>query len=263
MSAVAEPSAQARRWLELRAAAAAVTFLTRIPVGRWIDVGGDDVARAGLVFPLVGAAIGAAVGGIAAALAGQVTPPLAAAIALAAGAVLTGALHLDGLADAADAIGGQSRERALEIMRDHAVGPYGVVALVLDLLIKGGALASLARHGHAVPFAVAAGALSRSTPVALSATLPYARSTEGTAASLVRAKRWRATVAATIGLGIATLAARGDGLFVGACVAAVALCLYCGLRRWLGGVTGDTLGAAVELSEATALVVAVALVGAG
>jgi len=263
VSAVPDTSAPTRRWLELRAAAAALAFLTRIPVGRWLDLDGHDVARAGLVFPLVGAGVGATVGGSAAALAGPLSPPLAAAIALAAGTVVTGALHLDGLADTADALGTHSRQRALEIMRDHAVGPYGVVALVLDFLVKAAALAVLARHGHAAQFAVAAGALSRSAPVALSAMLPYARSTEGAAASLARAKWWRAVVAAIIGLGIAVVAARGDGLFVAACAGVLVLLLYGALRRWLGGVTGDTLGATVELSEATVLVVAVALVGAG
>ena len=125
MSSVRQAQAPTRRWLELRAAAAALAFLTRIPVGRWLDLDGDDVGRARLAFPLVGAAVGAAVGAIAAALAGPFSPPLAAAIALVAGAVLTGALHLDGLADTADALGAHSRERALEIMRDHSIGTYG------------------------------------------------------------------------------------------------------------------------------------------
>lgn len=263
MSALQEGLAPTRRWTELRAAAAALAFLTRIPVGRWLALDGGDVARAGLAFPLIGALLGAVVGGIAAALARPLSPLLAAALALTAGAVLTGALHLDGLADTADALGARSRERALEIMRDHAIGAYGAVAIVLDLLVKAGALAALTRGEHVLPFAVAAGALSRSIPVPLAATLPYARPGEGAAASLTRGGRWRAVVAAAIALAIAALAAGIDGLVVAACATVLALLLYCTLRRWLGGVTGDTLGAAVELSEATVLVVAVALVGGG
>lgn len=263
MSGLQERLVPTRPWTELRAVAAALTFLTRIPLGRWLALDGDDVTRAGLAFPLVGAGLGAAVGGIAAALAEPLSPLLAAALALAAGTALTGALHLDALADTTDALGAHSRERALEIMRDHAIGAYGAVAIVLDLLIKAGALASLTHNEHALPFAVAAGALSRAVPVLLAATLPYARPGEGAAASFTQGARWRAVAAAAIALGIAAAAAGIDGLLVGACVAVVALLLGIALSRWLGGVTGDTLGAAVELSEATVLVVAVALVGAG
>ena len=264
MSVAPDAPPPARRWPELRACAAAVAFLTRIPIGRRVNLDEDDVARAGLAFPLVGAAVGAAVGGIAAALAGPLSPLLAAAIALAAGTVLTGALHLDGLADTADALGGRSRERALEIMRDHAVGAYGTVAIGLDLLIKAGALAALSRHGHVLAFAVTAGGLSRSVPLLLSVTLPYARPTEGAAASLARKGRgWRAVVAGIAAVGIAAAVAGTDGLVVATCVAVLSACLYGTLRRWLGGITGDTLGGAVELSETTVLVVAVSLIGAG
>src|SRR5713226_885335 len=143
MTATQDPLSPPRHRTELRGLAAALTFLTRIPLGRRLVLDGDDVARAGPAFPLVGAGIGAAVGGIAAALAHPLSPLLAVALALAVGALLTGALHLDALADTADALGARSRERALEIMRDHAVGAYGAVAIALDLLIKGAALSVL------------------------------------------------------------------------------------------------------------------------
>jgi len=81
--------------------------------------------------------------------------------------------------DCADAFGGRSRERALEIMRDHAIGAYGATALVLDVLIKGAALRAAA-HGHVIAVAAAAGALSRGAPVVLASALPYAR-VDGTA----------------------------------------------------------------------------------
>src|SRR5437588_5873798 len=149
---------------ELRALAAALSFLTRVPVGRWIDLDGNDVARAGAVFPVVGAGVGAAVGGTTAALAEPLSPLLAAGLALAAGAVLTGALHLDALADTADALGARTRERALEIMREHTIGSYGAVALVLDLILKAGALASLPAPGELLRVAIVAGAVSRAAP---------------------------------------------------------------------------------------------------
>ncbi len=181
MSATREEVASPRRRPELRAAVAALAFLTRVPVGRRLVLDGGDVARAGPAFPLIGACLGAVVGGIAAGLASPLSPLLAAALAIGAGTLLTGALHLDALADTADALGGRSRERALEIMRDHAIGAYGAAAIALDLLVKAAAIAALARDGHVLPFAIAAGALSRAVPVPLAAALPYARPGEGLA----------------------------------------------------------------------------------
>src|SRR3954447_25650632 len=128
---------------ELRGLAGAVAFLTRVPVGRWVALDAADVGRGGALFPVVGAGIGAVVGGAAQSLSGPLTPLLAAVVGLAAGAVLTGVLHLDGLADTADAFGATTRERALEIMRDHAVGAYGALALVLDAVVKVAEIAAL------------------------------------------------------------------------------------------------------------------------
>lgn len=248
---------------EMRALLAAVSFLTRIPVGRWLVLDGDDVARAGLAFPLVGAGIGAAVGGISAALAQQLSPLLAVALAVAVSAVLTGALHLDALADTADALGARSRERALEIMRDHAIGAYGAVAIALDLLLRVGALAALATHGHVLQAAVAAGALSRATPVLLAAFLPYARPGGGAGASLTQRGHTRALIGGAVALALAAAVAGTDGIVAAACATAAAIALGFAFHRWLGGVTGDALGAAVEVTEVLVLVIAVALVGAG
>jgi adenosylcobinamide-GDP ribazoletransferase len=251
----------AKGWAALRGAAAALAFLTRVPVGRRLSLDGGDVARAGPAFPLVGAALGAVVGGIAASLAAPLSPLPAVALALAAGTVLTGALHLDALADSADAVGAHSRERALEVMRDHTIGAYGAVAIMLDLLVKAAALAALSRVGQVLPFAIAAGAISRAVPIPLAAALPHARRGHGAAASLTRAARGRAVAATLVGVLVAVAAAGLDGLLLAACAGLVALSLGLAFGRWLGGVTGDALGAAAELSETTALVVAVALAG--
>jgi adenosylcobinamide-GDP ribazoletransferase len=263
VTSLQERVSQTRPRAELRALLAALLFLTRIPLGRRLVLDGDDVARAGPAFPLVGAGIGAAVGGIAATLAHPLSPLLAVALALAAGTLLTGALHLDALADTADALGARSREHALEIMRDHAIGAYGAVAIALDLLIKAAALSVLVNRAHVLRFAVVAGALSRLTPVLLAAWLPYARPGGGAGASLTRGGRLRAAVAGIVACAIAVAAAGLDGVIVAACATAVAAVLAQAFYRWLGGVTGDALGAAVELTEATVLVVAVALVAAG
>lgn len=261
MTGLDERAPRPRAWVELRALLAALAFLTRVPLGRGLLLNGDDVARAGPAFPLVGAGIGAVIGGIAAALAHPLSPFLAVTLALAAGTVLTGALHLDALADTADALGARSRARALEVMRDHAIGAYGAVAIALDLLIKAAALSVLVNREQVVRFAVAAGALSRLTPVLLAAWLPYARPGGGAGASLTRGGRRRAAAACLVALAIAVAVAGLEGAIVASCALVVAALFGIFLHRWLGGVTGDALGAAAEVAEATVLVVAVALVG--
>lgn len=244
---------------QLRAAAAAVAFLTRVPVGRRVRVDGADVARGALLFPVVGAGIGAAVG-LAAVLLHPHVPALpAAGLALGVGLILTGAIHLDGLADTADAVGGGSRAEALAIMRDHAVGTYGAAALAIDLLVKAGVIAVLLEQDDAFLALIVAGALSRAAALPLAYALPYARADVGPGGVLGgRVSIWSAAGGIAIAGAIAA-ALLGDtgGWMLGAVGLAIVL-LGATYRRWLGGVTGDTLGAASELAETLALAVAAA-----
>ena len=246
---------------ELRAFGAAICFLTRLPLGRGLKVDADDLARAGATFPLVGAAIGALIGAVALLLVHPLGGWLAAVLAIAAAVLLTGALHLDALADSADSLSARTRERALEIMRDHAIGSYGAVAIALDLLLKAGALSTLASHHEVVRTAVAAGALSRAAPVLLAAALPYARAESGLGSPLTRGGPGRAAIAAVLAVGIAIAIAGAHGAIVAGVAAAVVVSLAVCYQRWLGGVTGDTLGAAVEVTEIAVFLTAVGLIG--
>ena len=243
----------------VRAAAAALAFLTRVPVGRLTALGPDDVARGAVLFPVVGAGIGALAGGVAVGLDSRLTLLLAAALAVAVEALVTGAIHLDALADTADALGAPTMERALEIMRDPTIGSFGAAALGLDLLVKTAALAALLSGPDPVLAAIAAFALGRAAPLALSWALPYARAGGGLGASLAGAARapWLAAgVLLGIGVAVAALGLRGLWLAAGAAVAVLAVGLVA--RRRFGGVTGDVLGAAVELATTLALVAAAA-----
>jgi len=242
-----------------RAALAAVAFLTRVPVGRRVALLPADVTRGSALFPLVGAGIGAVAGGVAA-LAAHVLPPLTAGgLAVAVSALLTGALHLDALADTTDALGGMTRERALEIMRDHQIGSFGAVALVVDLIVRASVIGGLAANGIGVAALAAAGACSRAVAPPLAAALPNARrSTPGHA--ITHGWSWPTAAAATaLGLAIPVLLLGLDGLAVGGVTAVVALVLGLFYYRWLGGVTGDCLGAAIEVAETSALVALLAL----
>jgi adenosylcobinamide-GDP ribazoletransferase len=245
--------------LAVRGTLAAVTFLTRVPIGRRVELGAADVARGAALFPLVGAGIGAAAG-VVATLAVHVLPPLAAGgLAVAAAALFTGGLHLDGLADTADGLGGSSRERALAIMRDHRIGSFGAIALFLDLIVRAGVTGGLAKHDFAVAALAAAGACSRAVGPLLAATLPYARPDEG-ANAFADGWPWPAVaIAAALGLALPLVLLGVDGLAAAGAAALLALALGLFFYRWLGGVTGDCLGAAVELAETLALVVLLAL----
>jgi adenosylcobinamide-GDP ribazoletransferase len=242
----------------VRAVAGAVAFLTRLPVGRLVVLNAADVARGAPVFPLVGAGVGAVTAGVAVGLT-HVLPTFAAAgVGLVFGAALTGAMHLDALADTADALTARG-ERALAIMRDHAIGAYGATALVLDLVVKTAVLAALVGAGDAVGPALAAGALSRAVPLVVATSLPAARA-EGAGISVGRGVSRRSTVAAAVvAVAVAFAAGPVRGLelaAVGAALAGGAILFY---RHWLGGVTGDLLGAATEVSETALLLAAAAL----
>jgi cobalamin 5'-phosphate synthase/cobalamin synthase len=243
----------------VRAAAAALAFLTRVPVGRLTALGADDVARGAVLFPHVGAGIGALVGGIAVGLDSRLTLLLAAALAVAVEALVTGAIHLDALADTADALGAPTRERALVVMREPTIGSFGATALALDLLVKTAALAALLDGPNPVLAATAAFALGRAAPLALSWALPYARAGGGLGVSLAGAARapWLAAgLLLGIGVAVGALGLRGLWLAAGAAGAVIVVGLV--VWRRFGGVTGDVLGAAVELATTLALVAAAA-----
>ncbi len=229
----------------------AVQFLTVLPVH--LDAPPDAAlrARAALYYPLVGLALGAALAGLAWLLRGA-PDGLAAALLLAAWVVASGGLHLDGLADSADAwVGGLGdRARTLQILKDPRCGPMGVLALALVLLVK---FAALPAAGW--PALLAVPLAGRAAALALLADLPYVRA--GGIASGLQARLPRRAALAVLGIAAAAVAAlAGPGALLAAL--AVYAALRQALRRRLGGTTGDTLGAAVELVE-TAVLVAAAL----
>lgn len=243
----------------LRAVAGAVSFLTLVPVGRIVALDARDVARGTLFFPLVGAGIGALTGGVAAALHPWLPAFTAAGVGVAVAVLFTGAMHVDALADTFDATGGRGRERALEIMRDSRLGTFGASALALDLLLKVGAVAALLGRGGAVPALIAAGALSRAASPPLAALLPYPRVGHGPGGVLTGVSRLVAAAAILLGVSIAVLAVRSDAVWLAAAAAVVVIGLGLVYLRWLGGATGDCLGAATEMCETVVLVLAAGL----
>jgi len=240
-----------------RAFLIAARFLTRLPLP---DPGLPTPAvsgRGALFYPLVGLLLGALLVPPALLLAGA--PPLpAAALLLALWVWLTGALHLDGLADCADAwVGGLgSRERTFAILKDPASGAMAVVALVLLLLLKFSALTTLLAQGGwlALPWLPA---LARAQLLALPLTTPPARR-EGMGAALQEHLSRRAAwlVLALTWLVALAVLAPAFGLMVLILPVIAAAVLWTWRRamcRRLGGFTGDTAGALVELTEVALL----------
>jgi adenosylcobinamide-GDP ribazoletransferase len=214
-------------------------------------------------FPVVGLGIGALVAGVYVGLAAILPSLLAAAVATGAGAMLTGALHEDGLADVADAFaGGATRAGRLAIMEDPRLGTYGVVALVVSLLIRVGSCAALDAWS-AVTLIPAAHALSRVGVIVLMRRLPPVH--PGGLGARYAAALTTSNAAAGIGIGVVAASA-----LLGAwALAAIALCAlatyYVGAlaRRKIGGMTGDVLGAAQQVSELAILLLGAAVVHEG
>jgi adenosylcobinamide-GDP ribazoletransferase len=240
-----------------RPALAALSFLTAVPVGRGAQIGERDLRRGAVLFPVVGAAVGALVASVAWGASYLVPPFPAAILGVASGVAVTAAFHLDGLGDVADGIGASltGREPA-EVMRDPRLGTFGVAAVALDLLLRASLIWALVVDGF--PWSVvAAGALSRVAAIALAWGLPYAGGgtgvwTEGVGAGTTAVAFGIALAIAVPSAGLATA-----GMVVA--IAAVAASVGWWSSRRLGGVTGDVFGAAAELGETLALVAAVAM----
>jgi adenosylcobinamide-GDP ribazoletransferase len=233
----------------------AVTLFTVAP----LPAGRVDRASAAVAIrlaPAVGAALGAVLGGVLVGLDAAGVPRLPGAVAVvAAGALLTRGLHLDGLADTADGLGAyRSREQALAIMRRPEVGPFGVAALVLTLLAQAASVAALPARGWAAALAgvVAATAAGRAAATwACRRGVPAARP-DGLGVLVAGAAGPAALAAGTAAVALLAVPAvpgrPWQGPVAVLAALAVALLLHRHVVRRLGGITGDVLGAAVEVT---------------
>lgn len=232
----------------------ALQFLTRLPVRLSGHLDEKDLGRSLLFYPLIGLLLGGLL--VACAwLLGAVAPLLAGALILTGWVTLTGALHLDGLADTVDAwAGGQGDpDRTLAIMKDPRSGPLGVTALILVLILKFTSLVAILEAG-AAPLLVLAPVLGRTALPLLFLTTPYVRP-GGLGAVLARAL----PVQAALGMVLVSyalvpiIAGKAGWLAL-----AVALTTFISLRQTMNhriqGTTGDTAGALVEITEVAVLI---------
>ncbi len=241
----------------------AVGTLTVLPV-RAPVVDRATAGRAMVLAPLVGLLLWLPVAALLRlADQGGLAPLLAAALAVGLLALLTRAMHLDGLADTADGLGsGRPADGALEVMRRGDVGPFGVVALLLVLLVQVTALAQLVAAGNGGVALGAALVVSRLVlPLACLRGVPAARADglgSAVAGSVSRAMALVAVLLAAAALVGLAAGARADAAVPAFAVLGLLAGLAVGARavRRLGGITGDVLGACVEATFAAALVAA-------
>ena len=244
----------APRWRPLEELRAAIALLTRLPVP-----GPSPTSGGASAFGLVGAVVGAT-GGIPILLVGDTAPLAAAGLALAAMALVTGALHLDGLADTADALAAMGPGAAERARSDPRIGAAGGVAVALIVVLDAGWLAALVERSGVLAAALAcvsAGAASRATVVVLVTLAPSGRrgasggwfsSTAGPRAALI------AGASAALVVILVAVAAADVALASGAVAGSLA---GLGAGLWLiharAGIDGDLLGATVEIASMSVL----------
>jgi adenosylcobinamide-GDP ribazoletransferase len=239
--------------------AAAFALLTRLPVHRLALPRVTVPSEAVWAYPVVGAVVGA-IGGAVYWLTYSLScpPALAAICALVAMILATGALHEDGLADFADGLAGDTKERSLAIMRDHEIGTYGVLTLVLSVAMRATAIALIAEPRAVMAALIAADAASRLSAVLIMASLPPARR-DGMSASVGSPTAGLAAIALGVTFVIAWLLLPfGVALLLILSAIFSAIVLGRVAFRRLEGQTGDVLGASSQICECLALILLVA-----
>lgn len=229
----------------------AVRFFTRLPVPAWVGHSAAALNRSARYFPAVGLLVGG-IGALAYLAALQLWPqPVAVLLSMAATIYATGAFHEDGLADTVDGLGGGwDKLRILEIMKDSRVGSYGVIAMVLALLSKFTLLSAM--DATLVPLALVAGhALSRFCSTVLLATMEYVREDLLAKAKPLATRLTAGELLVALAFVLLALAGVPFPKTAAGCALAILATLWLAakFRRWLGGYTGDCLGATQQLSE--------------
>jgi adenosylcobinamide-GDP ribazoletransferase len=233
----------------------ALQFLTIIPLPFAVRCEKEDLGRSTALFPLAGLTIGAILAGLNWLISPWLARPLCDALLITTLAVVTGGLHLDGLADVCDGLAARGgRERFLAVMKDSQVGAIGAVGLVLGLLLKWQALVAVPvefKWQALLLFPV----LARFGQVLTLTGARHARQ-DGLGAAFIQGAGGGQLFFAFLTAVTAAFFLSG---FKGVCALA-AVCLICAGGRLffqsrLGGLTGDTVGCISELNEIAALMI--------
>ncbi len=236
----------------------AISFLTILPVIDRRPASDETVAASFAWFPIVGFLLGAALVGEDLLLARAFGLAIRSVLIVISLTVVTGAVHLDGLADTTDALGaGRDCNRALEILRDSRVGTFGASAIFFDLTLKIIALSTLTGRRRYIALLLAP-MLARWALLLVASGLPYLRSSGAGSTLLANQNKslgWRTVLVAVFTIVVMlTLSEWRASTFSTAVAIAIVFAMRLFYRRWLGGVTGDLIGACGELVEIAVLV---------
>ena len=275
-------SLQGRIRLEWLSFLSALGLMSRIPTS-WFYRGSfepEHLHRAQIWYPAIGVILGLVLAVFTIGFPGQWSPLLQSSILVAVWVIFTGALHIDGLADTADAwVGGMGdRKRTLAIMKDPTCGPSGVTAIALCLLLKCALVAQLIQNGDWALLIIVP-AISRSWLLPMLATMKYARAeteadevpapTPGMASDIAKGFPLQAgatTFLLTQALALLVLAFYPKGLLALLTINLASCALFFLTKhlvnKRIGGYTGDVLGASIELQELAILLALACVISA-
>ncbi|HAA21543.1 MAG TPA: adenosylcobinamide-GDP ribazoletransferase [Cytophagales bacterium] len=248
---------------ELRIFFTALMFYTRIPCPSWVDHSPDYINKATRYFPLIGWIVGGVSFAAYFLFSFLFTIQIGVVASLVAGVLVTGAFHEDGLADVYDGFGGGwTKAKILEIMKDSRVGTYGVAALVFLFLTKYLLLTQWITTASEAWLVVLLAFLSyhslaRLTAINMVFTTEYAREDEQSKAKPIAKAHGPREILGAWFFGLAPLAGLAAFHWQYALVILpLPLLLYFSRRyfiKWIGGYTGDCLGAVEQLAECLVL----------
>ncbi len=236
----------------------ALQFLTRIPVPRHDSIEDKDLGYSLVYYPVAGLVIGGLLAFIAIFFSSLLPSNILAAVLLVIWIIITGALHIDGLADTADAwVGGLGDpKKTLDIMKDPSCGPVGVTAVFSVLLLKYVALSQLSQSPSSLAISILLiPVLARAFLILLFISIPYVR--EAGLGSVIKRHFPRSIAQSVflISMGFIILLVGLKGVILIFITMLVFLLLGYFVMQRLGGMTGDTAGAMVEIIEAIGLIV--------
>jgi adenosylcobinamide-GDP ribazoletransferase len=231
---------------------AAIEFLTIFPTPRRREITADHMGESLTYFPLVGLILGVILLALNYILSLFLPPEVVNALLVIALVILTGAHHLDGLADSFDGvIAGKSKKERLAIMSDGKIGVFGITAIVLVLLLKYACLS----QAPILPALLLMPALSRWAMVSAIFAFPYAKKL-GMGIAFKSGANWpRVLIASAIALAAAVIILKLWGLVLFVASGLISLAIAACFRSRLGGLTGDNYGAINELAEVAVLLI--------